>query len=213
MVTTMQDIQVQQQELDQLAAAQGITPAPLNEMSRMVTIYLRETGEPRDMPMLAAKVALLKRFRRKHPLAGQFLFSATPTKEYHWGKSPCLLHPSNPNREQYDRWGLPVCDAARLASPGEVQKHMKSRHPTALGIIQEAEKELQRQKDIAAQASLGESILKAITQLADKPVAQPVAQALVVVACPDCTETFSAKNKLGASARLKAHRRRAHGGK
>ena len=119
----------------------------LNEASRPVTIYHRETGEPRKMPKIAATVALRKKYKLPgDPLNGTFIFSPTPTKKFLWGETKCTLHPSNPEREEYDRWGLPICTSEHLASPGEVHRHMRMRHPSADAIIREQTQERERKR-------------------------------------------------------------------
>lgn len=155
----------QAQALEQLQMAEDIpiTGVQVNDASRIVTIYQRETGEPRQLPRLAAEFALRKRYRDPtSPLFRQFIFSATPTKTYHWGLNKCLLHPDNPQRAEYDKWGLPVCESAKLASPGEVRRHMELRHPSADKIIKAEQQELQRQQELAAQHALASSVLEAL---------------------------------------------------
>lgn len=157
--------QAQTRAAEELESAESfqITGVQLNEMSKMVTIYQKETGEPRILPKLAAEIALQKRYRDpKSPLFKQFIFSVRPTKTYHQGKSKCLLHPSNPRRAQYDAWGLPLCMADKIASPGDVVRHMESRHPTAYRNIKRDEEDTKRAAELATQNSLAEAMLEAI---------------------------------------------------
>ncbi|MCH8990546.1 MAG: hypothetical protein IIA44_02175 [Acidobacteria bacterium] len=147
----------------------------LNEASRPVTIYHRETGEPRKMPKIAATVALRKKYKIPgDPLNGTFIFSPTPTKKFHWGETKCTLHPDNPEREEYDAWGLPVCTSEHLASPGEVVRHMQMRHPSANNVIKVQQEKRDRERDLQAQAATAESVRDALLVMAGKaPVEAP----------------------------------------
>ena len=162
-------------DLEDLQPAEGfpITGVQLNKASRPVTIFQRETGEPRTLPAIAAKIALQKRYRKRdNPLFGQYIFSAKPTKQYHKGEVKCLLHPDNPQRKQFDAWGLPICTAAHLAAPGEAQKHMELRHKSAYAIIQRDQNEQKRQEQIDVQTALAKAVLQAVQQRpgADAPL-------------------------------------------
>jgi len=175
-MTTMKDIdqmmrdaeQTQQQAREELTQAEEfeMQGVQLNEASKLVTIYQRETGEPRVLPKLAAEMALRKKYRdSKSPLFGQFIFSAKPTKQYHYGKQRCMLHPDEENRPKFDEWGLPICESAHLASPGEVRRHMELRHPSAYKIIREDEAELRHQNELQAQNALAQAVLEAVKGL------------------------------------------------
>ena len=147
----------------------------LNEASRPVTIYRRGDGSPRKMPKIAATVALRKKYKLPgDPLNGMFIFSPTPTKKFLWGETKCTLHPSNPEREEYDRWGLPVCTSEHLASPGEVIRHMQMRHPSANNVIKVQQEKRERERDLQAQAATAESVRDALLVMAGKaPVEAP----------------------------------------
>ena len=145
------------------------------------------------MPRLAASIALAKKYRNsEHPLYGKFIFSPTPTKEYHSGTQKCLLHPDGPNRAQYDEWGLPVCKSEHLASPGEVRRHMRLRHTSAETIIKEEDTELKRQESVAASNRTAQAVADALLVLAGKApetpeetaVAEAVAQASIAPSTP-----------------------------
>lgn len=162
MMKEAQQEQAQEQDIDDLQNAETlpITGVQLNASSRMVTIYQRETGEPRQLPALSAQAALRKKYRNG-PLAGNRVFSITPTKKYQGGQVKCMLHPSGPQRAQFDTWGLPVCKSEHLASPGDMQRHMALRHKSAWSVIQKADDERKHQEQIDAQTALGKAILEA----------------------------------------------------
>lgn len=66
----------------------------------------------------------------------------------------CLLHPDDPNRELYDSWGLPVCDAAHLASEYERNNHMRFRHKREWQVIEEYRKEQKEKQDREIQMAI-----------------------------------------------------------
>jgi hypothetical protein len=175
--------QTQDMEIGDLQESQvfTVTGVQLNEASKIVVIYHRHTGEPRNLPRLAADIALRKRYRDHGPLHGQFIFSARPTKTYHYGKEKCLLHPDRPEREQYDIWGLPTCESGKIASPGEVINHMRLRHPSADRIIHEHRQKVERLEERASNNAIAESVRDAMQVLAGQQngrtagaVAEPV---------------------------------------
>ncbi len=150
---------------DESLQVTGVTVSP---EGRLTSIYHRETGEKRTMSVRLARVALTKKFR-SGPMAGEFAFSTTPTRPYHMGQVKCQLHPDNPGREQYDKWGLPVCKSEHLASPGEMRLHMEKRHTSAWKTISEAEEAAKRQEGLDAQKALAEAMLEAVRGKASAP--------------------------------------------
>jgi len=110
----------------------------------LVAIYDKRTGEP----SLALKYMLRTLLVAKNP-DGTLRFTATPPKVQfkRGGTYKCLLHPDDPNRAVYDTLGFPVCRKSNLTSPYMVKKHMKSRHPTVWGAIEDGRKEKERQED------------------------------------------------------------------
>lgn len=181
----MKDAEVDQKQAEeQLVEAESfpITGIQLNESSRMVTIYHRETGEPRTMPRISAKMALAKKYRQhSNPLFGQYIFSGTPTKTYYQGEQKCYLHPDSDKRAQFDRWGLPVCTSEHLASPGEARRHMELRHPSAWKIYQEEETKLRHQQEIESSHALATAVLEALSGMQPEKE-QPVKAAKKVTA-------------------------------
>ncbi len=172
------------QDLSEVEGSETLTiqSVELNKASRMVTIYHVTTGEPRRMPALAAEIALRKKGKDPNdPLYRKFIFSPKPTREYHYGTAKCLLHPDNPSRGEYDKWGLPVCDTAHIASPGEVQRHMVKRHPSANAIIREAEAEARRQEEREDNRALAESVRDAMQQMAGGTPAAAATGAIATV--------------------------------
>lgn len=149
-----------------LEDAENIIPVvgvQLNKASRMVTIYQRKTGEPRAMPATTAGITLKKKYKNPtHPEFGKYVFSRTPTVTYHKGQVKCLLHPDQPERGQYDLWNLPVCESAHLASPGEMLRHMETRHPSAWKLLEREREGAQRKAEMDANRALLTAATEAI---------------------------------------------------
>ena len=69
---------------------------------------------------------------------GTYLFSTRKPENIHpaIGHILCSLHPSNPDREKYDRMGLYVCSTDNLLTELDRENHMRRRHPRAWGTIE-----------------------------------------------------------------------------
>lgn len=151
----MQDAVKSPQDAAQLASLDGATlelkptGVQLNEESQPVTIYHTVSGEPRTMPRLYARTALLKKFRAKDgaELAGKFVFSAKPTVPYVLGAVKCLLHPSRLERGLYDSWGLPVCKSEHFPSEYEAENHTRNDHATAWARMVEIRQRTREEED------------------------------------------------------------------
>lgn len=80
------------------------------------------------------------------------------------GEFKCMLHKDDPNRADYDRRKLPICNRENLASLQDVKDHMKHRHRREWASIEEErlrlkeeakeEREREFQKEMIA-AALG----------------------------------------------------------
>ena len=143
-----------QEELEQLeGVGQELTLEPTGVQtdagSKLVTIYHRLTGAPRTIPKVYAEQALLKRFRAKDGagLDGTFVFSTKPTVPYVLGTVRCLLHPSQPERPQYDAWGIPTCHSEHFPSEYEARRHVENDHPSAWTRLQQIKTEAQAEED------------------------------------------------------------------
>lgn len=223
--------QDQNRAQEELRAAESfpITGVQLNASSRLVTIYQRQTGEPRTMPALAAEIALRKRYKDpSSPLYKEYIFSAKPTKQYYSGTNKCMLHPADANRALYDRWGLPVCESAKLASPGEVIRHMELRHPSAYKIIKREEDETKRKTERESQAVLASAMLEAIKSLGANATAPAIVEKamedaritageagtqrrMYVQACPKCGQEFKKASMGAAKSAVTYHARKCTG--
>jgi len=65
------------------------------------------------------------------------------------GMLKCKLHPDDPNREHYDTLGLPVCLKSNLTAPFHVMRHLKNRHKTEWGIIEQDRKDTEESRRIS----------------------------------------------------------------
>ena len=67
------------------------------------------------------------------------------------GNLKCLLHADDPNRDEYDRMGLPRCNKANLVAQLDLKMHMEKRHrrewASIDGQIQEDERLRDRERD------------------------------------------------------------------
>jgi len=67
------------------------------------------------------------------------------------GTLKCLLHPDGPDREKYDRMGLPRCRKSNLVARHDLKMHMEKRHrrewATIDGESQEEERLRDRERD------------------------------------------------------------------
>jgi len=228
--------QKQTEELEQLQAVDSfqVEGIEINASSEMVRIFHRLTGEPRALPRLAAEIALSKRYRNG-PNTGEFIFSAKETVPYYPGVHKCLLHPEQPEHDQYMQWGLPTCNSGKLASPGEVQRHMAMRHPSAFEIIRGEEEKISHAEEVEGQQAISLAIIDAMNRMSENSAASkpPLAGVSEIVdvteaveadadiedegepesfedACPICDEIFTAESKGSASSLRRQHQRSKH---
>mgnify|MGYP001616826328 CR=1 FL=1 len=177
------------EEAAQIADLEGATielrptGVQLNAESQPVRLYHTVTGEPRIVPRIYARTALLKRFRAKDGagLAGEFVFSVRPTVPWILGKVKCLLHPDRPERQTYTSWGLPVCTSEHFPSEHEAENHTRSDHATAWAKIQDTQVRTRQEEDRAMQIKSMENQNAILAGLAQRiPPSQTEAAPLYV---------------------------------
>ena len=158
------------------------TSVQLNAESQTVVIYHSATGEPRRMPRLYARQALLKKFKARDgaELAGKFVFSTRPLGPYVLGTVKCLLHRDRPQRELYSSWGLPVCKSEHLPSEFEAEQHMKSRHAAAWSRIQEIRETQRRDEDRDIQRRTLETQSKLLESMIGERAPTPIEGAVPI---------------------------------
>lgn len=123
----------------------------ISDPMTLVPLYATATGEPRPVPVwtLEGKNSILLRKNAD----GTPVFSTKPPANKPWalGTYPCLLAAGHPDRDRYIDMGLGVepCKGEHLASPYQVEMHMRHRHSQEWKTIQDAEMRArdQRQQD------------------------------------------------------------------
>ena len=87
---------------------------------------------------------------------GTFIFTTQkPDIERVYGEIKCLLHKDDPNREKYDKMGLPYCKKHNLTASHDLRVHMEKRHRREWATIdgeridEERLRERQRQDNLA----------------------------------------------------------------
>lgn len=100
--------------------------------------------------------------KKRHPDGSLVFTHRKPDIEPVRGTLPCLLHPSNPERKQYDRWGLRTCPKATLASPYDVEQHMARCHKREWATIQRERAEVDKKKELARQEQHQKELVAAL---------------------------------------------------
>lgn len=101
-----------------------------------VRVWRCDTGEE---IIVAVDSGILASMRRSVMSDGSPLFSARPVVVEAVAGYKCRLHPDEPQRELWDRFGLPVCRMQYLGSPYAVTRHMQTKHTKQWEVIQEHE--------------------------------------------------------------------------
>ena len=216
----MQDAVKSPEEAQQIASLDHATPYELqptvvqiNAESQPVTIYHTATGEPRVLPRLYARTALLKRFRAKDGvgLAGRFVFSSQPTVPYVLGSVKCLLHPDRPERSLYSSWGLPTCKSEHFPSEFEAEQHTINDHASAWGRIRDMKQRAREDEDRQLQRDLLRGFVIAATpsQRLDAVANPLISNALIMEAyrasCPQCGKEFEKAAETSVKAAVRMH--------
>ena len=87
-----------------------------------------------------------------------------PDGKYQWtqtcpglpqrGSMKCLLHPDQPEREQYTRMGLGVCRKRNIPTQFQLTQHMKTFHPGAFATLEDERQRREREEDRKLQRDL-----------------------------------------------------------
>lgn len=220
--------------MDGWPARAGVSTAS----GKWVTLYHTITGLPHVMLEHNAKDALKQRHRDPAfpAMLGKYVFNSKPTVPPQYGTFKCWLHPDTPGAKERHAMGFPICLSAHLASPYQVELHMKSKHKTSYEAMmreredarQNATLELQQQQ-IAALLRLAER-QAALEAGADGGSSAPSAPAPAVLtvaaeepvkvrvdrtstrACPveGCGEVFTAAAPIAVSNLINRHLKAAH---
>ena len=137
----------------------------------------------------------------------------------HIGEEKCLLHPEKPERDEYNRMGLPVCRASHIQNEYEVRQHMRTKHGKEWAVIEDIRQRATAAEDRKFQrAMLDRYTSPGIVEVVESATNNPeplVSEAIVetpqvIVSCETCGRTMQGKNLTGAKVRLRSHMRRVH---
>lgn len=119
------------------------------ESAGWVYVYHQETGDRSRIN----RNMLGMQLRKKLP-DGRNAFSIYPPKDAKGniikparGTIKCMLHKDDPNRENYTRWGFPVCPCDNLKSEHDKIQHMKHRHGREWETIDKDRQDREKQED------------------------------------------------------------------
>ena len=163
----------------------GIEEAPGNNQSlsvnirgnQYVTRYDTNTGAAIKFDVAHAALVLTYKRQDGNPLYSETLPTSLPDRAMY----PCVLHPSNPKRAQFNRFGLRQCTMTTLSSPKEVKDHMAVYHTSDMRVIQDwLSTERERSRDERTQ--LREERLTRAMELLASSMQKPEAPTLVAEA-------------------------------
>ena len=107
-----------------------------------VIIYDTRTAEP----SFCSRNVLRHHLEKKRPDGSVVFTTVKPKFAPKRGHLKCMLHPDSPDREHYDKLGLPTCRKSNLTSPYQVIRHMQKRHKTEYATIKEEEARREKQQ-------------------------------------------------------------------
>jgi hypothetical protein len=134
-----------------------------------VKMYDTRTGEL----SLCNRNVLRHHLEKKRPDGSLVFTTVKPKFAPKRGTLKCMLHPDSPDREIYDRMGLPVCMKSNLTSPYQVIRHMQKRHKVEYATIKEEEARIERERVRAERKQdreIQEAILKAASSSKEAPL-------------------------------------------
>lgn len=198
-----------------------------------VQLYNTRTGEPVKVNRWMLDTVLKKKHDDENfpDYLGVALFSTRQTKPYVVGSYKCLLHLEHPNSSLYRSWGLPLCKAAHLPSPFQVNQHMAKRHKSEWAAIKDHQDELRQSEDrrinqevlttLAQRAQIGDAPLASTLPPASAPVpgfTEPVPEEPVVrrpaaertKPCDLCGDMVSGRGTFGFQASMRKHLQERH---
>lgn len=121
----------------------GPTKIASIESAGYVYIYDTRTYER----SVTNKNMLRDQLKKKRPDGSHVFTTVKPKPAPRRGKQKCWLYPSDPNRGEYDRLGLPVCMKSNLTSPYQVTRHMQKRHPAEWATIEKERTDKEKEED------------------------------------------------------------------
>ncbi len=106
--------------------------------------------------------------RKRRPEDGSYQFTMNdPGKLPVMGEVKCILHPSDSNREHYDKLGFRTCKKANIKNRHEQEMHMKRRHSQEWETLEKERKEKEREEDRLLQRLL---LAQGLKEQSNKPI-------------------------------------------
>lgn len=135
------------------------------------------------------------------------------------GSRLCLLHPSSPDREMYDDWGLVRCEKSNLRSQMDVVTHMQRTHQREHAAIQLHSQDIEKLEAKEDRAVMRQLLERTVPQAVPAPVVAPSppeaavqAEPQVAVRCAECDHIVIKPTQRGAASSMRAHMKKKHKG-
>jgi len=120
----------------------------------------------------------------------------------------CWLHKDHPQRDEWDKIGLPYCPAAHLRNDYNARLHMQHRHGAEWAAIQEEDRRVTEEEE----RQVRHALIRANTPAPETPVAveepEPAPPPRAVETCPDCDGEISAKSRKGINLARLNHKKK-----
>jgi len=109
-------------------------PARLSSLTSAGYVYIWDnvTGER----SVTNRNMLPTQLKKKRPDGSRVFVVKDPGISVKRGFMKCLLHSKGPNRKEWDKLGLAVCDKENLPSGYQILQHMKHRHKEEWALIE-----------------------------------------------------------------------------
>ena len=102
---------------------------------------------------------MLQQQLQKRREDGSYIFTTQkPDIEPSMGSIKCVLHKDNPNREHYNRLGLPTCRKSNIVASHDLRIHMEKRHRREWATIDGERIEKERKQELERGDQLAEAI-------------------------------------------------------
>lgn len=125
-----------------------------------VTMWNTDTREPSTFNLNAVRAKLREVFPQDYEnnplMRGRACWTAVEPSEPPWqGSITCLLHPSRPERAEYDSLGYPRCNFNICANEMEARRHLEKKHPSVHRMMEESRTAAERSAESKNQDRLG----------------------------------------------------------
>ena len=151
-----------------------------------VTMWNTDTREPSDFNLNAVRAKLREVFPpdyENNPLMrGRACWTAIePSEPPFVGSITCLLHPSRPERAEFDALGYPRCNFNVCANEMEARRHLEKKHPGVHRMMQEARGELERSGEAKNRDTMSLILAKLAGVDLNEPVVEPMSVEITTV--------------------------------